>query len=369
MIRAEAPVNLRRMLRPHAVDLILGPGVLGLRRGIHRARRLGRRRLVFFHQADDPYSLLLAQVLPGLADAAGAELEVVDVGPPDAAFTPDVERLTAWAWRDGAALADEYGLSLPPRPETPAVIPPARRRLHRLGHYQGGTVFYEGEWFWGLDRLGLLEERLRAEGLDIPPTLQPKEVAAEPQPADSALEFFCSFRSPYSYLAIEPTFALARELGVELRIRPVLPMVMRGLAVPKSKVMYIARDCARLARQQGQPFGRIADPLGPGIANCLALFLAAGDRQQDLVRSLGRGTWSEGLDVTHDPHLRTMAERAGLTWDPAVDRQPGLDLAETNRQALLDLGLWGVPSYRYGRFTAWGQDRLPRLRRVIEASR
>jgi 2-hydroxychromene-2-carboxylate isomerase len=37
-----------------------------------------------------------------------------------------------------------------------------------------------------------------------------------------------------------------------------------------------------------------------------------------------------------------------------------LDLAEYNRLALHDdAALWGVPSFRVGELTTWGQDRLP----------
>jgi 2-hydroxychromene-2-carboxylate isomerase len=32
--------------------------------------------------------------------------------------------------------------------------------------------------------------------------------------------------------------------------------------------------------------------------------------------------------------------------------------AEEHRDALFAAGLWGVPSFRYGGFTTWGQDRL-----------
>ncbi len=395
-------------LRPHAVNVYLGPGVLALRRGLHRLGRRGRRRVFAYLQIDDPYSVLLAQVLPDMAASFDVDVVVRHVPAPDAAFTPDAEHLASWALRDAVELAAEWGLQAPsidrpptadeaaaaasalgPEPTLQAFADVGQRlwsggfagqdgtapdlraaqdERRRRGHYQGGMLWYEGEWFWGLDRLGLLQERLVAEGLPSPPPRPTFAPPIAPQEGSPPLEFFFSFRSPYSYLSVQPTIALAADLGVPLRIRPVLPMVMRGLSVPKPKVLYLARDCARLARQQGQPFGRIADPVGPGIANCLALFCAAEgpEQQAALVRSASRGIWSEALDATHAPHLRIIAERAGLPWDPAVDTAPGLALAEANRLALLELGLWGVPSYRYGAYTTWGQDRLPRLRRAIE---
>jgi hypothetical protein len=35
----------------------------------------------------------------------------------------------------------------------------------RLGHYLGATFYFEGEWYWGIDRLHYLEERLSTAGL------------------------------------------------------------------------------------------------------------------------------------------------------------------------------------------------------------
>jgi 2-hydroxychromene-2-carboxylate isomerase len=59
--------------------------------------------------------------------------------------------------------------------------------------------------------------------------------------------------------------------------------------------------------------------------------------------------------------LRRIAERAGLGWDDAraALRDEGWrNVAETNREALFALGLWGVPSFQVGDVAVWGQDRL-----------
>ncbi len=42
----------------------------------------------------------------------------------------------------------------------------------------------------------------------------------------------------------------------------------------------------------------------------------------------------------------------------AMDYLLWRERADANRQALLDMGLWGVPSFRYGDQVTWGQDRL-----------
>ena len=37
---------------------------------------------------------------------------------------------------------------------------------HEMKHYSGAMFYYGGEWYWGADRLYLLEQRLAALGVD-----------------------------------------------------------------------------------------------------------------------------------------------------------------------------------------------------------
>ena len=113
----------------------------------------------------------------------------------------------------------------------------------------------------------------------------------------------------------------------------------------------------------GLPFGRIADPVGAGAERCLKVFPLAVDLRQQLrfLASAGRGIWAEGIDVATDAGLRFVLERAGMDWGRAqaqLQRADALAYAESNRQALFEVGLWGVPSFRWGDFTTWGQDRI-----------
>ena len=64
---------------------------------------------------------------------------------------------------------------------------------------------------------------------------------------DKSLELFWSIRSPYSYVGIVRGRQLAEHYQVALLIKPVLPMVMRGMQVPSTKSNYIARDFKREA--------------------------------------------------------------------------------------------------------------------------
>ncbi|NIV75158.1 MAG: 2-hydroxychromene-2-carboxylate isomerase, partial [Gammaproteobacteria bacterium] len=57
------------------------------------------------------------------------------------------------------------------------------------------------------------------------------------------------------------TVALARETGVTLAIRPVLPMVMRGVPVTLTKGRYIMSDTIREGELAGVAFGNMVDPI------------------------------------------------------------------------------------------------------------
>ena len=221
-----------RRIAPPLIEFALGEDV---RLGVRRLRELGRRlrrephRLFYFHQVDDPYSHLVAQILPRLLDRYDVVLEPRLVGPPSEEAAPERALLEAYARKDAADIAPGYGLDFPaksdpaksdaPKPATVALarrllagaihaggfaqwvgpvgealwaghvgqleawadeIPAARESetaemLHagnqeraRRGHYLGAMLHYEGGWYWGVDRLAHLEARWQALGLGRP---------------------------------------------------------------------------------------------------------------------------------------------------------------------------------------------------------
>jgi 2-hydroxychromene-2-carboxylate isomerase len=270
----------------------------------------------------------------------------------------------------------------------PPVLAEGYTRLRRAGHYAGGSLKYGGEWFVGLDRVAMLEERL-ARDLELPP--QPSVLARRPAehrpPArliagdgPVPVEAWVSFRSPYSYLALDRLAALADELPIELRLRPVLPMVQRGHSMPTVKRLALVQDAAREAARLGVPFGQLADPLGAGVERCLAVAKLAIDRGPGpglaFLRSATRGIWAEARDLSSDGDLEVVVERAGLSWGDAQAALAGdawRGWAAEHATDLATAGLWGVPSFRAGDYLTWGQDRVEhladRLRRHVAATR
>lgn len=373
--------------------------------------------LELYYEAGDPHSQLCAALARRLLPRLRLPLQIRLVPAPSAETYPEEARQRAFAALDASRIAPCHGLPaaqvltaaqrqsleallagcghddpaaflaaeaaaledfvggrpLPTnadlgRRETVMQANAARRA--RLGHYLPAMWQYRGEWFWALDRLDFLQQRLGADGVlaDESRPLSTFDASRFPPEtpvnADAPLEFWFSFRSPYSYLAaVEMLRARARGLHPTLRVRPVLPMVMRGLPVPRVKRMYIVRDVKRCADAQDIPFGRIHDPVGAGAFRLLTVFPydADTDTQLRYCAIAGQSVWAEGIDVSQDEGLRSVFERCGLDWPTALRKlSAGIDTrqAEANREALFAAGLWGVPSFRQGEFTTWGQDRL-----------
>ena len=352
-------------------------------------RRWQRRAAIvhYFHQDDDPYSELLATVLPRLQERYHIDLRCHRVAPPDDASAPDRERLRDWSIRDAAALQAAYQLA----PDLQAIerLPWQTQDAQagailrqRLGHYLGATIYFEGEWYWGIDRLHYLEARLQGAGLAHRPVdtllIEPQPLRFLPIDRSSSkrptLEFFCSLRSPYTYLAVDRVQRLAEHYGAELQLRFVLPMVMRGLPVGFAKRKYILLDTKREAERLDLPFGNVVDPVGKPVEDGLAILhrAIARGRGTEFLSSFLAGAFAEGVDTHRPPALRELALRAGLTdidFEDALNDPAWRTMAATNREALLASGLWGVPSFRVvGYPSVWGQDRLWMIERDLLAA-
>jgi 2-hydroxychromene-2-carboxylate isomerase len=184
------------------------------------------------------------------------------------------------------------------------------------------------------------------------------------------LDFFFSFRSPYSYLAAPRAFALSDRYAVDVVFRGVIPMAMRGQAVPRAKRLHTLRDVKREATRLGMPFGRIHDPLGDGATRGLLVAAHAADagRVREFVLAASRGIWAEAVDVASDAGLRLVCEAAGLVWsdclaalaDPALGARVSQDT-----EAVAALGHWGVPILLFRDEVFWGQDRIEDLELVL----
>ena len=410
------------------------------RQKIEDARlRTGARHVVeYFHQVEDGYSHLATQVLLQLCQRYDIELVCHLVRGPQGNNSAEPELLLQLSRYDAFHVAPEYGLRFPQHPEPldPAQIELATSvlaaqdsesfiecaahvgdalwsgdvarlqgladslgrasdserearldagtaRRTKLKHYSGAMFYYGQEWYWGVDRLYHLEKRLAGLGADR----EPGEALLVPRPALEAgtlrdngsltLEVYPSLRSPYTSISFDLSLQLARNTGVKLVVRPVLPMVMRGVPATREKGFYIFSDTMREAREAGVPYGNFYDPIGDPVRRCYSLYPWACQqgRGNELLSSFLSAAFAQGVNTNKESGLRKVVEAAGLSWQEA---QPHLGetgweaILEENRQAMYEAGLWGVPSFRLldeqgePLLALWGQDRLWLFAREIQ---
>ena len=417
-------MSLKSLLMPAISQWFLSRDRLMRQRARAERARLAQSKahqVHYFHQVDDPYSALAAISLPRLLERYDINITAHVVGPPPDSAAPERDKLIAYSRRDAQLLAQRWSLkfqdsgSQPTSHDValatrllvaaihdghfialagqlssdlwhhPAALADRDSRVEladtsrhlaesnalrqRLGHYLGATFFYGGEWYWGIDRLHHLEERLQALGVQRSGTaglmFEPRTALQKPVQlaAPPVIDFYVSLRSPYSAIVAPRVFELGRRTGAKVRLRFVLPMVMRGLPVPRNKRLYISRDATREAWMHGIAFGRFNDPVGRPTERGLALipFAERAGKGEDYLLSFMRGVWAEGIDAGNDRGLRKIIERAGLDWGQArvaLKDEGWRKTAEQNRTDMFSLGLWGVPSFHVGDVAVWGQDRL-----------
>lgn len=300
-------------------------------------------------------------------------------------FTETFNKALSSYWRgDNEGTARLISRPQPASRDTSVLIGQNQLLLRKLGHYSSAMICYGGEWYWGVDRLQHLLRRLDGLGANrggkgsarlaaMQQAMQLQLPAAVPDSAAGLppLEMFHSFRSPYSYLALPRIYKIAAAFGLQLKLRPVLPMVTRGLPVPQQKLRYIVHDANREAERLGAPFGRIADPLGKGVERCMAVFPHAEQqgKQCEFLQAAGIAIFGAAVDVATDEGMRKVTAKAGLSWpevEAAMAQDDWQSQAAENRAALAATGLWGVPSFRIGEIALWGQDRDWLLARKIE---
>ncbi len=386
-------------------------------------------QVYYFHQVDDPYSHLAVQKLNALRAAYNLPFQIHLVSKPAAAYLGSADHFDHWALRDAQYIAADYGVEFAPTITSPAqqdiclanqALTPHLRGEHfadvalqvgralwsqqpidaaadqaeserqvsagnnlreSLGHYQGAMFYFAGEWFWGLDRMRLLEQRLQQEGFAGPSA---GLCVPEPEAADTTglqaqhvlLEYFPSLRSPYTAVGHSRVLALIARSGVSVQVRPVMPMLMRGVPAPRAKQRYIISDAGREARAHSVPFGRIVDPFGEPVKKAFALFPGAAKlgKAMEYVSAYLDAAWFSGIDITTERGLRRVAQQAGINWaelQQAAADEDWQALLEQNLKEMLSAHLWGVPSFRVSGggqdtpFACWGQDRIWRIENEI----
>lgn len=373
------------------------------------------RHCEVFVAFDDPYSYLLLQQLNHIQRDFDLDLDIHLVHHRQHDMFPEETMWSKWAIEDAAHLARLYQLYLPPYypkqnnirlaqaywAEQPphnvmdalarfeqvwldksmplsnysaqSMLRANEKRLYKLGHYLAATVYFAGQWYWGLDRLDHLEQRLLTLGFNQTdyPHLKYKrtwgtfcgQAGNIIRDKNTPIELFFSMRSPYSHLALSRCHQLAQHYGVPLNVKPVLPMLMRDLKVPKNKTRYIYFDALREGKKLKIPYGKVADPLGKGVENTYAIWHWAEQQGKGnaFLLAISHLVNAKGVSANFHLGLKQACQQVGLNWrqaKAALNSNRWRTLVDDNLNELYARGLWGVPSISYKDTHVWGQDRI-----------
>ena len=207
----------------------------------------------------------------------------------------------------------------------------------------------------------------------------------------ATLEIYYSFRSPYSYLAVDRLAAIARDYPVEVDFRPVRPLALREPdffeRARKQFLPYLFKDVLREAQRLGLAVvppnpdpvdmdmagGKVA-PDQPIMDRLMALGVAAAEAGEGLTfaQAVGRVVWG-GVENWHEEDaLRKTLADAGLDLDAlsawgAANGERLQQIIARNEAAQLEQH-WGVPLMVLDGEPFFGQDRIDALVWRLEQS-
>lgn len=199
---------------------------------------------------------------------------------------------------------------------------------------------------------------------------------------------YTDYKSPYAYLAKDPTYALERAFAVRLEWRPYIldiPSYLGSATVDASgavvqedrnghqwrRVRYSYMDCRRQARKAGLTIRGTQKIWDSSLA---AAGMLAAQRAGDAVFRRYHDTvferfWQRALDIEDAAVIAGVLAEAGAgdaSLFPAQADALRAEVAAISRAAEAD-GVFGVPSFVVDRELYWGREHLADIREMLGA--
>mmetsp|Transcript_24808 Transcript_24808/g.53958 ORF Transcript_24808/g.53958 Transcript_24808/m.53958 type:complete len:522 (-) Transcript_24808:26-1591(-) len=251
------------------------------------------------------------------------------------------------------------------------------------------------ELFMSEEAMGLLALRLRRRGYEgiSDAALEPLPVAKvpasmpPPSPSRCKLEVWVDLKSPYAFMAIEPTYALEADFNVDLVWKPLLldlegflgsaevgaknNQVKQGTD-NRSKAQWVA---VKYAYMNNRRFAAERDPpitlygtqkIWDSTMSSLAmLFAIKQNKLKEYQQRVWPRFWRRELDIEKEEVLEEVLQSAGIDTSDfkAFVKGPGMDELLKLKEEATSLGVFGVPTYRLnGGDIFFGREHLPLMR-------
>jgi 2-hydroxychromene-2-carboxylate isomerase len=212
----------------------------------------------------------------------------------------------------------------------------------------------------------------------------------DPLRSDCPLIVYIDYKSPYAYLAKEPTYALEQQLGIEIDWRPLtlnIPSYLgsarldeRGKVVESQRtpqqwtgVKYAYRDARRYASLRGitvRGTTKIWDSslAGIGMQWCKAQSRTVLRGYTDRVYER---FWKRELDIEDGAVIETVLREAGadVTGFAEYATGDGRVLHDAMQAQIFAAGIFGVPSYVVAGELFFGREHLPMVRWLLTGAK
>ena len=209
----------------------------------------------------------------------------------------------------------------------------------------------------------------------------------DPYRSDAPLIVYIDYKSPYAFLAVDPTRALGEELGIEIDWRPLtldIPSFLgsarldrKGRVAEQSRtasqwtnVRYAYRDARRYAARRGYTLRGTEKIWDTSLAHIGMMW--AKRQGADVLRGytdrVYERFWRRELDVEDPEVVRGVLVEAGagVRGFESFRSADGRVEHDTMQARIFDAGIFGVPSYVVGDELFFGREHLPRVRWLLE---
>ena len=211
-----------------------------------------------------------------------------------------------------------------------------------------------------------------------------------PLRSTAPLIVYIDVKSPYAYLAIEPTIGLAEELGINIDWRLFVLDIQSYLGSAKlgktgevvasnrtseqwSGVKYAYFDCRRYANLSGMTIRgteKIWDTQLPAIG--LLWLRQWTDPQISVryIRALFEPFWRRALDVEELAVIERLLVAVGAPVEGFAEFAAGQGRAQNDQlqAAAFDAGIFGVPTYVLDEEIFFGREHLPMIRARLSSA-
>ena len=201
---------------------------------------------------------------------------------------------------------------------------------------------------------------------------------------DHRLAVYVDLKSPYAFIAIEPTRAMAAGLGVEVDWRPFtldIPSYLGSARLDKkgkvaeskrtpqqwTGVRYAYRDARRYASLHGRTLRGTEKIWNSSLAGIAMLWAKQQGGFDRFIDEAYPPFWRRDLDIEDLSVLERTLEAAGLesAGFRAFAEGPGRAEHDAINEAAFAAGVFGVPTYLVEDEMWFGREHLPRVQWLL----